>query len=186
MIAEDLEKLGEKAKALGASAAVPVKVATIKTGLWTRMKCQFGCPSYGKTLCCPPYTPDAAYMEQFLHEYTWSLLVQYTIPFHPETDGKNWDAMDKKISNGLGHIVVGVERAAFLMDYYKAFALKAGRCRLCDVCNLKHCIHPDLARPAAEACGIDVFALAREHGFPSHVLTAPVHDIKVYGLVLIA
>ncbi len=185
MIEEDLTALAEKAKEIGASAAVPIRVSTIQTGLWTRMKCQFGCPSYGKCLCCPPYAPDADFMQKFLHEYTWALLVQYTVPFDPETDGKDWDAMDKKISNGLVHVVVGVERAAFLMNYYKAFALKAGRCRLCDTCNLKHCVHPDLARPSAEACGIDVFALAKDHGFSAHVLKGPVKDVKVYGLVLI-
>ena len=51
---KDLQVLIEKALAAGASAARVVDVNTIKTGSWTRWKCQYGCPNYGKTLCCPP------------------------------------------------------------------------------------------------------------------------------------
>jgi hypothetical protein len=38
----DLQKLVEKALALGASGAKTVDVASIRTGAWTRWKCQFG------------------------------------------------------------------------------------------------------------------------------------------------
>lgn len=37
----DLQKLVEKALALGASGAKTVDVASIRTGAWTRWKCQF-------------------------------------------------------------------------------------------------------------------------------------------------
>ena len=37
----DLKKLQAKAMELGASATKVVKVPKIKTGAWTRMKCQF-------------------------------------------------------------------------------------------------------------------------------------------------
>lgn len=184
MTDEDMKRLEEKAKGLGASAAVPVKVASIKTGLWTRMKCQYGCPNYGQTLCCPPHTPDAEFMKKFLADYTWSLLVQMTIPFDADkvTD---WNEYDKKINFALTDLVIGVEKEAFLMNYYKAFGLKAGRCRLCDECTLTRCRHPDRARPSAEACGIDVMALARDNGFDSRVIRGPVKDIKIYGLILL-
>ena len=36
-----------------------------------------------------------------------------------------------------------------------------------------------------EACGIDVFALARDNGFDTHVLTGPVKEVSVYGMVLV-
>lgn len=181
----DQKELAEKAKAHGASAAVWVPVPSIPTGLWTRMKCQFGCPSYGMTLCCPPYTPDGAFMKHFLAEYTESLLVQYTLPFHPDTDGKHWETFNRRMSNDMTRLVAALEKEAFLLGYYKAFGLKAGRCYLCDTCNLKHCVHPDLARPAAEACGIDIMALARSAGFTARILKGPVQEVQVYGLVLV-
>ena len=65
----DLQKLVEKALALGASGAKTVDVASIRTGAWTRWKCQFGCPNYGKTLCCPPFVPDYAATQRFLQEF---------------------------------------------------------------------------------------------------------------------
>lgn len=181
---EDMEHLIAKAKELGASAAVPVSVPTIKLGMWTRMKCQYGCPNYGQTLCCPPHAPSAEFTRKFLADYTNSLLVQMTIPYDPE-DAKDWNAYDRKIHLALTDLVIGVEREAFLMNYYKALALKAGRCRLCDTCNLKKCVHPDRARPSAEACGIDVMALAADNGFDSRVLRGPVKEFKIYGLILL-
>ena len=181
---EDMEHLIAKAKELGASAAVPVSVPTIKLGMWTRMKCQYGCPYYGKNLCCPPHAPSAEFTRKFLADYTNSLLVQMTIPYDPE-EAKDWNAYDRKIHLALTDLVIGVEREAFLMNYYKAFALKAGRCRLCDTCNLKKCVHPDRARPSAEACGIDVMALAADNGFDSRVLRGPVKEFKIYGLILL-
>ena len=65
----DLHKLVEKALALGASGAKTVDVASIRTGAWTRWKCQFGCPNYGKTLCCPPFVPDYAATQVFTGIY---------------------------------------------------------------------------------------------------------------------
>ena len=67
----------------------------------------------------------------------------------------------------------------------KAFALKAGRCRLCEKCNLQHCVNPTKARPSLEACGIDVFALARDNGFGMDVVTGPITKLEIYGMVLV-
>lgn len=137
------------------------------------------------TLCCPPHTPDADFMKHFLGEYKESLLVQYTLPFRPDTDGKHWETFNRHMSNDMTRLVAAIEKDAFLLGYYKAFGLKAGRCYLCETCNLKHCVHPDLARPAAEACGIDMMALARNAGFTARILKGPVQNIQVYGLVLV-
>ena len=50
---KDLQVLIEKALAAGASAARVVDVNTIKTGSWTRWKCQYGCPNYGENFVLP-------------------------------------------------------------------------------------------------------------------------------------
>lgn len=182
MTREDWAHLEEQARTLGAAAAVPVAVSTIKIGAWTRMKCQYGCAHYGQTLCCPPHTPSLDFMREFLSEYEWALLVQVPIPV-PE--GTDWTAYNREVCQRLTRVVIGVEKEAFLRNYYRAFGLKAGRCWLCDTCNLTRCVHPDLARPAAEACGIDVMALARSAGFSARILTGPVKEYPMYGLILI-
>lgn len=180
----DLKKLEKKAIELGASATKVVRIATVKTGIWTRMKCHYGCPNYGLTLCCPPYTPDYNTMKQFLSEYEYGLIIEYTVEFEPVGAG-NFQAADIKMSKELLEILLNLERDAFLLNYYRAFALKAGRCRLCKECNLKRCVHPTQARPSLEACGIDVFALANDNGFKMEVVTGPITELKVYGMLLV-
>ncbi len=69
---------------------------------------------------------------------------------------------------------MGGRMKAFLAGCYKAFAFLCGPCRLCKTCivtkqergKVVECKHPDLARPAMEAAGIDVFATARAAGLP--------------------
>lgn len=182
--AKDMRILTDFALQHGASAVKTVEVCKIKTGAWTRMKCQYGCPNYGATLCCPPYTPDYEATQKFLSEYTHALLVEYTVDisgYGPDDFGK----VDMKVSNGLLDVLLELERQAFLLNHYRSFALKAGRCRLCENCNLKKCLHPDKARPSLESCGIDVFALANDNGFEMKVITGRIKELKIYGLVLV-
>ncbi|MCD8198998.1 MAG: DUF2284 domain-containing protein [Phascolarctobacterium sp.] len=180
----DLDILSSKATGAGASAAKIVEVAKIRTGAWTRMKCQYGCPNYGATLCCPPYTPDYAAMQQFLSEYAWGILIEYTVALSEE-DFKNYKKIDSRMGKDLLDILLTVEREAFFQNHYRSFALKAGRCTLCEKCNLVKCVNPTKARPSLEACGIDVFALANDNGFPMKTITGPISELKVYGMVLI-
>ncbi len=183
-LSADLEELRNRACELGASAAKIVEVAEIRTGAWTRMKCQYSCPNYGLNLCCPPYTPSYEQMHVFLAEYAKAILVEYTFPLEEE-DCVDFAAADLSMSNGLLDILLTLEKEAFLQNHYRAFALKAGRCRLCEQCNLKKCVNPIKARPSLEACGIDVFALANDNGFNMQVIKGPITELKVYGLLLV-
>ena len=56
---------------------------------------------------------------------------------------------------------------------------------MCEKCNLQHCVNPTKARPSLEACGIDVFALARDNGFAMDVVTGPITKLDIYGMVLV-
>lgn len=184
ILKRDMGNLQQKALEKGATATKIIDISTIKTGSWTRMKCQYGCPNYGQTLCCPPYTPDYAAMQKFLSEYKYGILVEYTMSIAQE-DFSDFAKVDLKMSNNLLDILLSLEKEAFFLNYYRTFALKAGRCRLCEECNLKKCVHPTQARPSLEACGIDVFALANDNGFNMKVLTEPVNELKIYGLLLV-
>lgn len=181
---KDMAILEEIAKKAGASAVKVVDVATVKRGAWPRMKCQYGCAQYGSNLCCPSYTPDISFMDRFLREYRWGLLVQYRRPMALEKM-KDWQEFDRALNNDLLRVLLKIEKGAMMRNYYKAFALKAGRCGLCPVCNLKRCIHPESARPSLEACGIDVLALAEDNGFSARMYTGPVKEVTVYGMVLL-
>ena len=87
-----------KAKELGASDAKIIEVASIKTGAWTRWKCQFGCPNYGHKHCCPPNVPTYRETREFLKEYKHGLLVQFTYKL-TAADLKNYAQRDVQIGN---------------------------------------------------------------------------------------
>lgn len=180
----DWKALEDEALKDGASAVRRVDVPKVKIGTWPRMKCQFGCRNYGKTLCCPPYVPDLSTTRDFVKDYKNGLLVRYTVPIEMK-DVKDWMKMETDINNGLLDVLIKVEKAALMKNYYKAFALKAGRCSLCEKCNLEKCVHPEIARPSLEAFGIDVFALASDNGFDARMFSGPIKELNIYGMVLL-
>jgi predicted metal-binding protein len=168
----DLKPFVQRALDLGAEHAKVIDPATILTAAWVRMKCQYGCGGYNTTLCCPPYTPTPDETRRVIDCYKRAILVHVK-------PGPGGSVPDVK------HLVVTVEREAFLAGYYKAFALGAGPCWLCSECSLKSCAHAYEARPSLEACGVDVFATARGNGFPIDVVTDRECDQNHYGAVLV-
>ena len=83
-------------------------------------------------------------------------------------------------------IAAALERQLFLAGYYKAFGLGAGPCNLCRTCAFdRGCRHSDRARPAPEACGIDVYATVRRHGFTIDVVRSHRDQQHYFGLVLV-
>jgi len=58
--------------------------------------------------------------------------------------------------------------------------------RFCQTCAFdKGCRHPAESCPAMEACGIDVFATARKHGFTIKVVKTYKEPQHHFGLILI-
>lgn len=180
---KNFKKLVETAKKLGASDAKIIKTASIKTGAWTRWKCQFGCPNYGHKHCCPPNVPSYKETREFLKEYKHGMLVQFTYKLAAE-DLKDYAKKDVQIGNETLAVLLKLEKEAFLLNYYKAFALKGGTCHLCDKCG-EFCNHPTQARPSMEAVGIDVFAFARDQGYKMEVMKGEENLLKIYCLVLL-
>jgi predicted metal-binding protein len=87
--------------------------------------------------------------------------------------------------NASTAIACEMERRIFLAGFYKAFGLGNGPCPLCAKCNTRGCIHTEQARPAKEACGIDVYTTVRANGYPIKVVKDNSDDANYYGLVLI-
>ena len=139
----------------------------METGSWVRWKCQFGCGGFGSSLTCPPHSPTPEQTRKVLDEYRTAVLFEA----------------------GRGEpkeIAVALERELFLSGYYKAFGLGAGPCRKCGTCAFeKGCRHPDEARPAMEACGIDVYATVRKHGYTINVVRSESDPQHYFGLVLV-
>jgi len=164
---DDLVPFLSRAHELGALEARPVAPSAVVTAEWVRLKCHYGCGGYGSNLCCPPYSPTPAETRRVLDGYRWAILVHCAPQAHVKP------------------LVVALERELFLAGHYKAFGYGAGPCDLCDSCSLERCVHPCEARPAMEACGIDVFATARAAGFPIEVVTDADCPQNYYGLVLV-
>jgi predicted metal-binding protein len=83
-------------------------------------------------------------------------------------------------------MMVRLEIEIFLDGYYKAWSMGSGPCRLCKECDVTDsCKHGYEARPSMEACGIDVFKTARDHGFPVEVVRTHEEERNVFGLILV-
>jgi len=165
--AGDYQQFVKRAQALGARAAKIVAPAEVVTSEWVRWKCRYGCGGFNSSLVCPPHTPHPAETRAMLDGYKSGIL------FETPTGGT------KKIA-------VGLEREIFLSGYYKAFGMGGGPCELCASCTFDEgCRHPEEARPSMEACGIDVFATARRHGFTIDVVRRRRDPQHYFGLVLI-
>jgi len=155
------------ARKFGAKGPKIVSPKSVETGHWVRLKCQFGCGGYGGSLVCPPHTPTPAETRVTLDEYRRAVLFE-------APGGRAKD------------IAVKLERELFLSGYYKALGLGSGPCLLCKQCAFDEgCRHPDEARPSMEACGIDVFATVRKHGFTINVVRNDSDPQHHFGLVLV-
>lgn len=159
----------KRAIELGAKSAKIIAVSSVKTAAWVRYKCQFGCDGYGGCLTCPPNSPTAEQTQKILDSFSKAILIHML-------DRSKVDISD---------IVWKLEKEAFLAGYYKAFGMGAGPCRLCRECDFKNgCRHADKARPAMEACGIDVFSTARNNGFVINTVNSLACKASYFGLVL--
>lgn len=172
----DLEQFCKMARELGATDAKIISTKNVVTAEWVRWKCQYGCGLYGQHLTCPPYSPTPETTRKVLNEYQYAILVH----------GNR--------TSPLREIGAEMERRIFLTGYYKAFAFLCGPCNLCTTCAAQKvrdgdapavCQHPEKARPAMEAAGIDVFATARGAGFPIEVIHSPTCKQNYYALVLV-
>ena len=152
---------------LGAVEAKIIRADSVVTAAWVRLKCQFGCGGYNVSYCCPPHTPTPHQTQEVIKCYARALLLHCKSDVSPTK------------------IVVPLEREIFLRGFYKALGFGAGPCQLCKKCPAERCAQPENARPAMEACGIDVYATARANGFPIAVLTDETCEENCYGLILI-
>ena len=168
-----LEIYCKKALELGIDGVKVIDPRSIVTAEWVRMKCQFGCPGFGTSLCCPPHTPTPDVTRKVIDSYEKAILL-------------NRRLKKGERSKGFNENVVRLEIEIFLDGYYKAWSMGSGPCRLCKECDPNSfCKHGYEARPSMEACGIDVFETARDNGFPIEVVRTHEEERNSYGVILV-
>ena len=173
----ELEPYLAKLKKSGATYARVISASRVVTADWVRLKCQFGCGAYRTRLTCPPYSPTPSLTRGMLRHFDRGIFAAYRVS---GTDSER--NMRRKMRKSL----VAVERELFLDGYYSAFAMAFGPCNLCPSCDLDaECKYPELARPSMEACGIDVYATARNAGFLLRVVRDYDEGCVMCGLVLV-
>lgn len=172
---KDAASFCQEAKALGALHAVIVSPKNVMTAAWVRLRCQYGCPAFGQSLTCPPFSPTPEVTRRVLDEYQTCILLH-------SDDG----SAVKRIARKLEDLV-------FLSGYYKAFSYGCGPCSTCKQCvaakrsggGVPSCRHADIARPSMEAAGIDVYATAHAAGLPLEVVRTEEDQQNYYSLVLV-
>ena len=156
-----------------------ISPSQVVTAAWVRLKCQFGCPGYGKSYCCPPNTPTPEQTRKVLDSYQRALLFHIEVPDMPAKE-KHY----RKFFDAL----VDLEGEIFKDGYYKAFVFLAGPCRLCKECTIledKACNFLNRARPCMESCGMDVFQTARNNGLFIETLRERTETNNEYCLMLV-
>ncbi len=166
----NLDEFEEIAIKKGAADAKLIKADQVKVADWVYWKCRYGCVSYGKTLTCPPHSPTPDQTRKLLEGYDHALLLKYDS------------------TEDYPRLLAELEKEAFLRGIYSAWGLSSGACRLCEDCtnNPSGCRHPGIARPAMEACGIDVFATALEAGWDLRVKTSKDDSFHRICMILLA
>ncbi len=177
----DLERYWEKVVKDRDAEAKVIHPSTVVTAPWVRWKCQFGCPGYGRSYCCPPDTPTPEVTRSTLDAYERAIL------FHLGA-AKREDENRGRVMRSFMEALVELEGEMFKDGYYRAYVFLSGPCGLCKECGKvkgKTCEFGYKARPAMEACGIDVYQTARNHGFPIKPLKRKDETQNLYCLMLV-
>jgi len=162
------QELVDRALDRGAVNAKVIGTQTITLGNWVRLRCQFGCPHFGKRFTCPTFTPTTHEMSDILMDYQKALVVE------AESAAQVHD------------LVLCLEEQFREQGFRKAFALDSLPCNLCEVCTIEsHCEHPDQARPTLQACGIDVSQTMSNIGWNTATSQEPCSPRQTVGMVLL-
>lgn len=147
---------------------------------WVRMKCMFGCDSYGRNASCPPNTPSIPECRVFFDTYRLGVIFHIAHTLADPEERHEW-------SKGINRRLVELEREVFLAGHHKAFMLFMDNCKLCRDCTSTRasCRNKKSARPSPEAMGVDLFATAQKYGLPLEVLPDYTREMNRYAILLI-
>ncbi|NWG03368.1 MAG: DUF2284 domain-containing protein [Syntrophaceae bacterium] len=168
-----VEVFCQEALERGMDGAKLIDPRSVVTAEWVRLKCQYGCPGFGLSHCCPPHTPAPEVTRRVIDSYEKVILLHRRLPKGERA----------KVFN---ETLVKLEIKMFLEGFYRVWSMGSGPCRICNECDLTTtCKHGYEARPSMEACGIDVFKTARENGFQIEVIKTHGQERDIFGLILV-
>ncbi|MFZ1946714.1 MAG: DUF2284 domain-containing protein [bacterium] len=147
---------------------------------WVRMKCRFGCSGYGRNASCPPNVPEVAECRRFFDSYATGVVFHFAKKVADPKKRHVWTV-------GITRDMLKLEREVFLAGYHEAFLLPMDSCYLCARCPgvRELCKQPALARPTPEALAVDVYATARQWGYPIEVLRDYSETMNRYAFLLV-
>jgi predicted metal-binding protein len=186
------DEITEMALNTGAYIVSPINLEDVVVANWVRLKCQYGCPSYGKKLSCPPYSPTPEDTRKVLSEYSKAYLIGYK--GSTLFNGANKEDIQKlfpKVLKDVRNSLFEIEKHAFLSGYYKSFVYGfCGPCTYCETCVVEDqiftCKYAAESRPSMEASGIDVFKTVENAGLKLEVQKDANHeDLRMYTLLLL-
>jgi predicted metal-binding protein len=151
------------------------------------LKCKVGCPNYGKTLACPPYTPTAEEFRKIVSEYSYAVFMKFESKAKADAEISSYLSKAEKDPNipqqikgkvqkfwaawkadklEMLSVVHTLEKAAMSKGYPLAIGLVSGYCQLCEKCTLDRssCAYPTKVRYSEEAVGVNVQATANNAG----------------------
>jgi predicted metal-binding protein len=157
-----------------------IRTEDIVVAEWVRFRCLFGCPAYGKRGTCPPHVPSIEVCKRMIAEYGMAAVFHFEKRLEKPEDRGLW-------ARGEVARLIEVERQVFLSGYYKTLLISFDSCRMCDDClvNREECKNPRMARPGADAMGIDVFTTVRSIGYPIQVLKDYGETMNRYAFLLV-
>jgi predicted metal-binding protein len=167
-----LEELRRYALEIGSDRALVLPTRDLVIRESARAKCYIpACKFYGSSIMCPPHNPlTPEVTRKIAADHQYGILFQLDVPVE-DFVGEEW--RKRHVPAELRHkeIVAKLEGKAFYMGFPRAMGFAAGECSLClpgKTCAVLEgaaCAHPLRARPAMEACGFDVFAIAKKAGW---------------------
>ncbi len=161
---------------LGADRAKIIPASAVTVAEWVLMKCRYGCDGYGTGHLCPPRTPAPEETKRMLTSYSTAMVLTFDHIMQSHRPRRQREHRK---------LVFDLERMLFLDGYYKAFGMGCGPCCLCDSCNPDEpCRNPEIARPAMEACGIDVYQTMSNAGWKLRIVQKYGDPMTMVGLVL--
>jgi predicted metal-binding protein len=206
-----IEEVSERTNARATGKACKITTDQIVIDPRVRWKCIIPvCFGYNSSPCCPPNSPNTEEMREIVSQYKHAILIRY----EPKAKDHVYPAFltsTVQHVNELNEIVSIVEVEACYLGYYLAMGFKGGPCTACGIfspeyvsdwimgkaiptCPVlegKMCDQWLRARPALEACSVDVFATARNAGWEEPYVIMPEHPktsvpcVSWHGIVLI-
>lgn len=157
-----------------------IKGSDIVVAPWVRLKCQFGCSSYGKLACCPPNTSSVDECVQIFKSYERAVIFRFNKCFDIPEERHQWSW---KINREL----LTLEKKLFCAGYHKAFLLFMDSCAACLTCmpTRIECKQPDMSRPSPEGMAVDVFQTVRKAGYEITVLKDLHEEMNRFAFLLV-